>query len=333
MCTCTGEPACAAKALFHLNTSQPDSCASSCESRHVISSSPSQFSAQMGLCAQQRKDLLVTKRDAKVPQLCVRDSEGFFFNSFLFPLLVHSCVNAVTYSIVNESRVHTGTQSHLCYLQPFQSLFIEHSLLKGSETMLSMLFFCKIAKKKLQEKFAFVIAVWLWNTNSFTFAPTADQQFQECRNKKFKCFKFYIAKWKIKIFFKAPKFYSVAYVDSRRSFAHGHRGAVGFYLTQDGVSDPQYLWCFPPLYPGAHRVCWPKEPRTSWMSGIRRHDSVIWPRVHWGSVYDSLWKLNRLYNNSDYFVPLLSYCLYKWDDQTLLAVCEIIVSRKINSVL
>lgn len=74
---------------------------------------------------------------------------------FLFSLLVHSCVNAVKYSIVNKSRIRTGTRSHLRYLQPFQSLFIERSLLKGSESMLSMLFFfCKIAKK-LQKKICF----------------------------------------------------------------------------------------------------------------------------------------------------------------------------------
>lgn len=243
MCTCTGEPAYAAKALFHLNTSQPDSCASSCESRHVISSSPSQFSAQMGLCARQRKDLLVTERDAKVPQLCVRDSEGFFY--FKFPLLVHSCVNTVTYSIVNESRVHTGTWSHLRYLQPFQSLFIECSLLKGSESMLSMLFFFARLQKSCKEN---LLLSMQFDSETWIASPLLRLQTNnsKCRNKKFECFKFYIAHWKLKIFFKIPKFYSIACVISPRSFAHGHRGAVGCYLTQDGVSDPQYLWCFPP---------------------------------------------------------------------------------------
>lgn len=60
------------------------------ESCHVIGSSLSQFSSQMGLCAQQRKDLLVTKSDAKVPPACVADtSEGFFFFPFFVFLVLH----------------------------------------------------------------------------------------------------------------------------------------------------------------------------------------------------------------------------------------------------
>lgn len=94
------------------------------ESCHVIASSLSQFSSQMGLCALQRKDLLVTKSDAKVPPACVADSEGFFFFSGSPPSTpstpVHSCVNAVTYSIVNESWVHTGTRYTFALSAAFQ---------------------------------------------------------------------------------------------------------------------------------------------------------------------------------------------------------------------
>lgn len=131
------------------------------ESCHVIGSSISQFSSQMGLCAQQRKDLLVTKSDAKVPPACVADtSEGFFFLPFFFfgsppstpSTPVHSCVNAVTYSIVNESWVHTGTRYtvHICFIC---SLSVQLTCIYWNiprEVTLDFLLFAKLQKLKIQ---------------------------------------------------------------------------------------------------------------------------------------------------------------------------------------
>lgn len=195
--------------------------------------SQSIFSTDGSLCAAKKRPSC-----HQVPQLCVRDSKGlvFFFISSSGSFMGGRCH-------VEHCKWVTGTQSHLLYLRPFQSLFIERSPLKGSESMLSMLFFCKTAKN-LQEKCAFVNVVWIWSTNSFTFALTADQQFQERRNKKFECFKFYIAPLNQKLSLNYQHF-TLLHVWTR-SFAHGHRGAVGCYVTQDGASDPQYLWCFPP---------------------------------------------------------------------------------------
>lgn len=77
---------CGRRAPFHLDTSRPDSWASlwrelSCDRQFSQS-----ISAQMGLCARKRKELLVTERDAKVPPVCV----GIFF-FFPFFSALRSC--------------------------------------------------------------------------------------------------------------------------------------------------------------------------------------------------------------------------------------------------